>query len=594
LLRSPLDEIETVPPAESLELLYLLSERFEKQAFASVRDMADGLRRMVRDAIIADPAEAIRLADGLTERQPENSPVGFVAGVCGGVIEVLRRDPGALSIFLDHPGVGGRLVRDCPGIAEAALNASTPANRRRVVDMLLEWCRAQRSQSVRSALRAELLPAVTNEGDAPLVDELLRDLVSADIPFVCDIVARIEAFDDEVLNSTAAFALTATGREEVRQWASTHACDSRRVAALVAASYPQDEQGIRGILGDYETDALKQRAIVVALIERVSKYSLPLWLERLLAAEPRVWAILLAPPDDAVIHELVSRLVRRIRRSAIARIDDAGAVVNRFAAIHHDDVIRDHAVRQVFSDFLEADSDEDRLRDWIDRQWVMDWISRAPRGVLRGEIANALSETRAAWMRGWRLLAALPQRICIENPGVTYDAINTLLQRCEPWEQAAAECWRAILHPVAYGDAVQVDLCAQALSFSFEHRSLPVDDVVAEAFFAVHDVAMRDEPGHRSFLFLTIRDWDKAKELRRTLVDAFYYGKWRASRFVLAAREPWLLRKLCKRMMRQRRGEAFLEAAYRELASDQTTSSKSVVDALRDILRAPGYHEDWD
>ena len=594
LVSVALRDVERMPPSESLELFYLLSERLAKPSLSSARDLANGLRRMVGNAIIAEPAEGIHRADDLTERQPETVPATFVAGVCDGVLEVLRRDRSALSIFLQHPALGDRLVRDCTGLAKATLSASTSSNHQQVVEMVLEWCRSQQADNVRASLRAELLPTISGKDDAPLVEELLRELTPSDVPTVCDIVAHVEAFDDDVLITTAASALSAAGASQLKEWAANRDWESPRVAALVAATYSADEKGVRHILDDYSSDVAKEQSVLAALIRRTSTYLLPVWLERLLATEPRIWAALFAAPSSSGIHDVVSRLVRRVRRSSIARMDDAPTTIGHFADVHRDDVIREHAVRQAWADFLEGDSTEEGLRNWMGKPWVAEWLSRAPRSVLRGEFANALSRSRSAWIRCWRLLADLPQSLCIENPAPAYDGIGFLLQRSETFESEAAQSWRSVLRPIAYGEKVQVDLCAQALSFALAHRYWPVDDIAAETFFAVHNIAMRDEPRERSFLFWTIRDWDKAKELRRSLVDAFRYGQWRPSRFVLAGREPWLIRKLCKRMLRQYRGETFLDTAYRELSNEASPSTTVALGTLRDILRASDYGDDWD
>jgi hypothetical protein len=97
-------------------------------------------------------------------------------------------------------------------------------------------------------------------------------------------------------------------------------------------------------------------------------------------------------------------------------------------------------------------------------------------------------------------------------------------------------------------------LCAQALHFAFEHRQLPLAAVVAETFYPVHAAAMKDDQNRAHWWSWGFGSWDKARDLRRSLVDSFVQSDCPPYYFVLAAREPWLLKKLCKRMLRQWKG----------------------------------------
>lgn len=85
--------------------------------------------------------------------------------------------------------------------------------------------------------------------------------------------------------------------------------------------------------------------------------------------------------------------------------------------------------------------------------------------------------------------------------------------------------------------------------------------------------------------------WDKGGELRRRLVNAFSYGEWEPQWFVLAAGDSWLLRKLCKRMLRQWKGQALLERAFDQLRG---CPASPLTRELAEILRHPEYAVDWD
>ena len=105
---------------------------------------------------------------------------------------------------------------------------------------------------------------------------------------------------------------------------------------------------------------------------------------------------------------------------------------------------------------------------------------------------------------------------------------------------------------------------------------------------------MKDQSVQPSLLSLVFGDWDKAKDLRRSLVDSFTHSDWDPSQFALSAREPWLLRKLSKRMLRQWHGFEYLERAYSGLNAIATSKAKELAGVLSEILRDPQFTEDWD
>ena len=109
-------------------------------------------------------------------------------------------------------------------------------------------------------------------------------------------------------------------------------------------------------------------------------------------------------------------------------------------------------------------------------------------------------------------------------------------------------------------------LCAQALKFSFENTRLPLGAVVVESFFEVYTAVMESTklPPEAESLF-GIFDWDKGKELRQRLIDAFYYSDWHASDLFLSVNDERLIRKVFKRLIRRHGGDHYVFRALQEL-----------------------------
>jgi len=282
------------------------------------------------------------------------------------------------------------------------------------------------------------------------------------------------------------------------------------------------------------------------------------------------------------------RLVGTLDRSAIARAPNAYVAIARAPW-----TVQVHAVRELLLEHLLGSSTSADLQRWLSTSWASSVLSRDA-SLLRSVIADEVSATSdhfsQAWLRAWVTLEIVGNS-APDVGGASLEICGLLLWRWPvPWPAEVTEIWCRLLQSGSRDSSGHAAACAQALRFCFDNTRLPLGPVVAEAFFTIHVAAMRDQ-GKLSWNLLGWTDWDKGGELRRRLVDAFSSGDWEPRWFVLAAAEPWLLRKLCKRMLRQWRGQAFLERAFDQLRSYPSTL---LAHELADILRDPDYVVDWD
>ena len=123
------------------------------------------------------------------------------------------------------------------------------------------------------------------------------------------------------------------------------------------------------------------------------------------------------------------------------------------------------------------------------------------------------------------------------------------------WSTQVANMWSEVLSRTQCllpDRQTRLFLCAQALKFSFENTRLPLGAVVVESFFEVYTAVMESTklPPEAESLF-GIFDWDKGKELRQRLIDAFYYSDWHASDLFLSVNDERLIRKVFKRLIRR-------------------------------------------
>ena len=594
LITTALHAIKHLNPHEALELLYLLCQRLQGSSFSSQHALQGEIRDIVQQLIKADPERGIQDADSLTARHVDAPPRSFLLGVGDALLTLLGDNSSVVSTLIEQNTLGERLIVYCPEVAAVLLRAVGSIDRERVISVLVDWCRTEQAMDVRPALRRFLLPEVTEPVDAPLIEELLRDLEPDEVPQICSVIERVEAFSLQPLPSLVARLIGERYPIEVREWSRTYPWHTYQTATLVAASYPATADGIKEIFPATTAIDINSPLLLAAFIQRFSGYSPPAWLVSLLETEPRLWEPLLIGLSNSEVIDVVLRLARSLRRSAIARVPDAERMLGDFTGKGAESV-RQHALRQLLTEQLEGTCDIGKLQRWLAKSWVVETLVNASAGFLRAIVADQLRRSDTTWSRSWELIESIPAVVAFKNAALVQEVVSVLLQfRSEEWTATSAESWRQLLLKVSGGDHPQLDICSQALHFALEHARLPLGGIVAETFYPVHEAVMNDRSAQKSWSLWGFGDWDKAKDLRRSLVDSFLHSEWDPLQFALSARKPWLLKKLCKRMLRQWKGSQYLENAYTGLKKRSDTEAQELAITIRQILTNPNVPEEWD
>lgn len=587
--------IKALRPHEQRELLYLLCRRLQEHSFIPGQELRAEIRNLVQRAVEDDPEPGINEAELLTARSAEATPALFVRGVAEAVMGLVASKSVTPSFLMKHEMLMEHLIASRPEIPAAMLRSAGPTERDQVTTAIIGWCRAEQASVVRPALRRTLLPEIMSTADAQLVEELLRDLEAEEVPQVCDLVESQNVFRSDPLPSLIARLIGERHPIQVREWSRTHPWRSYQVASMIAATYAASADGLSEFFAAEIANSANQSPLLAAYIERVSAFSPPSWLLSFLEVDARSWEILVSGMKDNMVAETVIRLVRGgLKRSPIARIGEASRILGGVSA-RDSNILRDYAVRQLLTDYCEALCEIERVKSWFEESWVNETLSHIRVDSVRAIFADQLRRSDGSWTRIWSVVENIPDEVAFRNESLVYETISSLLQTGSvQWTIAAADGWRQLLSKISRGDRARINLCGQALHFALEHRWLPLSGVVAEAFYPVHKVAMDDKSDRGSWFLWGFGGWDNAKDLRRSLVDSFLRSDWPPSHFVLAAREPWLLRKLCKRMLRQWKGHQFLETAYIGLKEIISPESQELGSVLFQILQNPETTDEWD
>jgi len=595
LANAALRSIKGAPSREARELLYLLCRRLQEHSFAPGQHLQTEIRNLARQLIGDDTERGIEDANSLISRHAEAAPTLFMLGVGDAVMEALNSKSVRASMLIEQKALMERLIAYCPEIPATILKASGLADRERVIWSIVEWCRAEQARSVRPSLRRFLLPEILDPGDAPMVEELLRDIGAEEVPEICDVIESRDAFRSSPLSSVVSRLVGERHPISVRQWARTRPWCSYQTATAIAASYATTSEGFDEFFSAEVLNSANQSLLLAAFIERASALSPPNWLLSLLEADVRCWELLLTGVNDKAVSEVIIKLVHGgLRRSPIARVSDSvrmiGDVDGRDLSI-----VKEYAIRQLLADYLEELSDIEKVKLWFRESWVVETLNHIRADSIGTLLTDQFRRSSDCWTRVWKVVENIPDAVAFNNESLVHEIISDLLQNDpKQWTVAAADSWRQFLSKIAWGDRVRINLCSQALHFALDHTRLPLASIVAETFYPVHQTAMEDRPSQRYWFLWGFSGWDKAKDLRRSLVESFLQSKWPPWYFALSAREPWLLKKLCTRMLRQWNGLQFLELAYTGLKELSTPQAQELAGVLQTILQNPDLVEEWD
>ena len=232
-------------------------------------------------------------------------------------------------------------------------------------------------------------------------------------------------------------------------------------------------------------------------------------------------------------------------------------------------------------------------------QVVSKSLTRPDPRDLRSLVTNDTRTSSSHWVNAWRWMAVAPDALYARDASVLRNLIDALLRsHSSDWSDEISDTWSQILRRCRSkpGDPrTRIALCAQALKYSFEHKSLPLGAVAAEAFYDVYAAVTESSvyTAEAGPLF-SVFDWDKGKELRRALVDSFFNSKWPPDELVLAVSDVHLLRKIFRRLTKKPNGLQYAQMALALLEKRTDLKSRELAQSLRDMLANPGFDEAWD
>lgn len=394
--------------------------------------------------------------------------------------------------------------------------------------------------------------------------------------------------------------LVPTHRLIVRQWAFALNPQSVTSARIASATFDLTFSGITELL-DYEiaewTTTL--RVLVQFLVRLPHHGHLPSWVLDALGQRPAVIVDLSRAASDK-LDGAIQALSRILRELDVLPPDAANFLMPIARDSTDPAILEDVAsilVRTIFVGALRGTRDTSELRQIDEVPALSAWLSEADGSRFASLFAAEIAQNGNVYAHAWSVLAEAPEALYRSRRLVTIAIVNQLIrQPVVHWTVGISDSWRMVLdrakllcEPRSY-----TRHCVQALGFSFANSRLPVSSVIRSSFPDVYKAVVEQAPYSDEANSLLSFDWDRAKGLRRNLVDNFYQADWPAGDLALAAAESFGLRKLFRRVWRKWSGEDYVMRMISDLRRRDEPLASSCLNELISYHQAPHFHEPWD
>ncbi|MEZ6064154.1 MAG: hypothetical protein R3B90_00255 [Planctomycetaceae bacterium] len=251
------------------------------------------------------------------------------------------------------------------------------------------------------------------------------------------------------------------------------------------------------------------------------------------------------------------------------------------------------AVDSAITEHVGGRIDDDRMLAALSLSPCENWCEQAPTAHLTALLTS--TPDRDAWQRAWLTLSIFPRDLFQKVAGHQIIAEFNRSFRAS-WTEGVAQSWTRViqraLDELSYESSLR--LVMQSNAFCFENCRLPVGRVVCAGFPTLYEAVLSGRAAHITDEMFGYFDWDKAKKLRKDLIDAFVSSCWPPEDLALTASRCKVLRKVIHRLQRKWGGDEYIRKMHERLGYLKTTESQAVRGELSAIMSDPDFFEPWD
>ncbi|MEZ4447894.1 MAG: hypothetical protein R3B09_00355 [Nannocystaceae bacterium] len=583
----------------ALECLNLVEDRLRRVSFARVSDEAGTLLLgAVSDLVSQYPSDSARFVRSVNLDLDSS---WFGRGLMAGLHRLASKCPSELLEFVGGgPAVDLLLSGDLSVYLAEGVAASW--NDREAMPKILDWISRVRREDARRTLRRELIPRLCAQ-DVTALEELLVGLGEEEVCDVFGQLLRIGAFDWEGVDELLVHFGSRAFPEAVRGWArSVTAWSTQKIAHVCAFTYPFTPLGMRDMLCDelWHGSVGHRADVLAAFMLDLGPGRYPHWVGDLARESPELLFILIRGEGELVASQIQKLLseVRGLRLPSETLPLIFEAVEAASGRDYYEELLR-LGMQALVPALVRGEIGDEPRRCLLESPAVASWLGAVGVSELCALITWEVRGSRDFWVNGWRWVADAPSVLYMRAPSPLPAIIAELCRvRLFGWGQGVSSLWLFALRrsrSPSRTTATRLALCGQALKFAFENTGLPLGRVVSESFSDVY-VAVTQSlslPQETAALF-GFFDWDKGKELRRELVNAFCRSDWSPGELFLAVSDVHLRQKVFKRLLRKSGGERYARAALDDLEKRAQPEVETIIRHLREMLTYPDFDVEWD
>jgi hypothetical protein len=583
-----------LPPEEGLRAMHLISQRLGRASFQEVARLASPIvQHAVHRFVLLDPSSGMEVLDGACRTSGRPGEGLFIDSLLDGLEDVARADAASVAPLRSYPEAGVFSVSRRPSIALGYL-LGVRSKTNDAIAPLVRWIHLANGEA-RVRLRRTLIRHLS-EAEAPILAELLADVPFSEVYPVCDEVVESGVLASEPVRRLVADAVAGRHPEAVVAWAENGTCWATEAAEVVAAAISPSPAGLERIMQIGMIHSERGADILAAFVSAVIGSYKGAWLRdytaghvahvRLLAefatGNLRARAALAALLSDCMFVPIAHETSFI---ETIPRIGDEGLA----------SLLMSHGMQSVFVDYVRGRLSWGSAKPWLDAEWFRRRLEAGVPDALYDAIRAARSSDE--YKRSWELLLELLHSLFGSQSGGLPIVVRTMVNEGYGVKTPdSAGMWASVIRraKALTSPSVHLRLCVDALSLSFRSPRLPLGPVVVASFRTVYDAVCEPLIPHEVEELFGFFHWDKAKELRKSLINAFQDSSWQPGDLLLAVGDEWLVRKIVKRLLRRYGGDRYLQAALEDLKSRNDPEVTSVFRMGSDLASDPDFYEPWD
>jgi len=582
----------TSEPEAALHCFALIDARLRRQSFSQIgQEVADNLCKSVFHFVVRDP-EFILTKYGKSI-PVENSP--FWNGVRSGIVRVAHDAPGRLNALGPLPVIASFVCRAEPEVTRIYLR-TMQKNRSTAISEVTEWVRRVENETERRQLRQQLLTESCDEPTIPLLQELLRDLNEDEVfSTLSSLQHATEFFSRPSVNNVISNFVCERFPTETIRWAIDGTrMSSMQVATVIITAFPLSLEGLDRVLHLDWKSPERRCYMWAAYVERAFKKHLPQWFLMRASNDPAVIEPFVC--GSSILPEALDAITIIGRECEYVPIAKSPLALN-FLTLVVDSPIHDtflaKLITSAITEFIAGNLSVQQMTLLLDASVAVEW-QRAITVPKVQELIVSVSDSNS-WSRAWIAMLALPRELFAKV--IRSRVLSTIAQSYRArWTDDLAQTWSKILvrGTNELADVEALRLMMEAVTFCFNHPHLPVESVIRTAFEPVYSNVAANKHNHITEEMFGLFDWDKAKKLRKDLIDAFVSSYWPPEDLAIIAARSQILRKIFNRLRRSWRGDEYIVRIVDGLKRRDTPEALVVWRDLTAMMQDPDFFESWD